>query len=201
MSGIGLRIAKRISPALIGVVLITALASAVALAEPMTSVQYRLYHWENSSWVEYCPGAALPQGGNLPGTNLWKYDYSVNNISAPQPLREFYAFFNSNNLAMDATLVSAVGPTGWTPTQIGPFSPDFNWKERFRTTNSAYYIGAGQVRTGYAVEFTWTKATLPGYQNYDAVYSGGSESYITMSPCPPAATEETTWGGVKALYR
>ncbi|MFH1220002.1 MAG: hypothetical protein V1694_06070 [Candidatus Eisenbacteria bacterium] len=201
MSGSRLKAVRMAFLIFAGIVACVAASTIAALSEPMTSVQYRLYHWETDHWTEYCPGMLLPPGGNQPGTNLWKYEYTVSNIGAPQPLREIYTFFNSDNVAMDATLSSAVAPTGWTATAIGPFAPDFNWKERFRTTNSVYYIGVGQVRSGYAVEFTWTKATLPGSQNYDAVYSGGSETYITMSPCPPAATEETTWGGIKALYR
>jgi hypothetical protein len=151
--------------------------------------------------VEYCPDEVLPVGGNLPGTNLWKYTYEVHNLSAPQALNTVYTFFNSDNVAMDATWTAAAAPTGWTTAQIGPFDPDFNWKERFRTTNSAYYIQAGQSLAGFSVEFTWTKASLPWDQIYDAVYSGGSESSTTTSPCEPAATEAATWGGIKALYR
>jgi hypothetical protein len=192
---------KALALVLVGAALITAASALAAYGEPLTSVQYRLYHWENSQWMEYCPGDQLPAGGDQPGTNLWKYDYTVYNYAAPQPLREAYTFFNSENIAMYATLVSAAAPTGWTATQIGPFAPDFNWKERFRTTSSTYYIQLGQYLAGFSVQFTWTKAELPGAQNSDVVFSGGSEAYVTMSPCPPAAVEETTWGGVKATYR
>lgn len=174
---------------------------AQAYAEPLTKVEYQLYRWEASMWKEYCPDDPFPVGGDQPGTNLWKYTYVVHNLSAPQALNTVYTFFNSDNLAADATWAGAAAPTGWTAAQIGPFDPDFNWKERFRTTNSTYYIQAGQALAGFAVEFTWAKAELPGAQTYDAVFSGGSESGTTASPCAPAATEETTWGGIKALYR
>ncbi|MFZ1946934.1 MAG: hypothetical protein WAW06_05260 [bacterium] len=167
----------------------------------LTRVDAQLYHWEGGLWKEYCQYDPFPAGGDQPGTNLWKYAYVVNNLSAPQPLNTIYTFFNSDNLAADATWSAAVAPAGWTATQIGPFDPDFNWKERFRTTNSAYYIQAGQALAGFSVEFTWTKAQMPPMQTYDAVFSGGSETSVTTSPCIPSATEETTWGGVKALYR
>jgi len=172
-----------------------------AQAAPMTKVDFQLYHWEVNQWKEYCQYDAFPTGGDQAGTNLWKYTYTVYNMSAPQPLNTVYTFFNSDNLAADATWAGAAAPTGWTSTQIGPYDPDFNWKERFRTTNSAYYIQAGSGLAGFSVEFTWTKVQLPPVQTYDAVFSGGSETDVTTSPCIPSATEETTWGGVKALYR
>ena len=201
MTGRRLGVGRAAGTMLVAAALLVVAAVFEASAEPMTSVQFRLYHWEDPAWVEYCPGEALPAGGDQPGTNLWRYDYTVYNYTAPQPLSTVYTFFNSDNLAMDATLVSAAAPTGWTVAQVGPFDPDFNWKERFRTTTSTYYIQAGQYLGGFSVEFTWTKAALPSAQNYDAVFSGGSESYVTMSPCPPVAVEETSWGNLKALYR
>lgn len=186
---------------LAAVALIITVLGAQAYAEPLTKVVYQIYRWEGGIWKEYCPDDQFPVGGDQPGTNLWKYTYVVYNLSAPQALNTVYTFLNSDNLAADATWSGAAAPAGWTAAQIGPFDPDFNWKERFRTTNSTYYIQASQALADFAVEFTWTKAELPGAQTYDAVFSGGSETSVTTSPCEPAATENATWGGIKALYR
>lgn len=201
MTGPGLGIVKLVGLALVTAAVAVTMSGPQAIAEPLTRVDFQLHHWEDGQWKEYCQYDEFPAGGDVSGTNLWRYTYAVNNLSAPQPLREVYTFFNSDNLAMDATLTAAAAPTGWTATQIGPFDPDVNWKERFRTTNSIYYIPAGNSLTGFQVEFTWTKNAMPPVQNYDAVFSGGSETGVTSSTCAPSATEETTWGGVKALYR
>jgi len=170
-------------------------------SEPYTSVKYRLYHFEDASWVEYTPNDSFPPGGNEPGTNLWKYEYIVYNWSAPQPIRQLYVFFNSENVSMDATWSADAAPEGWTATPIGPFEPDFNWKERFEASSSDYYISAPDSLNGFVVEFTWTRDYLPGSQLYDAIYSGGSESSMTHWIHEPTATIPTRWGTIKALYR
>jgi hypothetical protein len=172
-----------------------------ASADPFTVIRYQIFHWETDAWVEYMPAQSLPAGGDQPGTNTWKYDYIVYNWGTPQPVQQVYIFFNSDNLAMDATWTGAVPPTGWTATAVGPFEPDYNWKERFMATGSAYYIGTTDSLAGFSVEFTWTKPVLPANQIYDAVYSGGSESGLTLHKTAPIATTTTSWGEIKRLYR
>jgi hypothetical protein len=175
--------------------------SAAVYAIPETDVRYEIYHWETSTWVEYAPEDAMPPGGNVPGTNLWRYDYRVFNWSAPHPLRQVYVFFNSENVAMDATWAGAAAPTGWTAAQIGPFELDFNWKERFMASSSTYYIPAPDSLAGFSVEFTWTGEFIPGGQVYDAIHSGGSESGVTVHRDDPTSVDVTSWGDVKALFR
>ena len=102
---------------------------------------------------------------------------------------------------MDATRTASEAPTGWTTATIGPFEPDFNWKERFRASSSTYYLGSPDSLDGFAVEFTWTKNSLPANQTYDAVHSGGSESGITLHRTQSVAAEGTSWGDIKRLYR
>jgi hypothetical protein len=164
-------------------------------------VKYELFRWETDTWVEYYPSDPLPAGGDQPGTNLWRYEYIAHNWGAPQPIRQLYLFFNSDNVAMDATGANVATPTGWTASQIGPFDPDFNWKERFMATSSTYYIQTADSLEGLAVEFTWTSSVLPGNQTYDAVFSGGSESGTTIHREDPTALAPTSWGGIKSLYR
>jgi hypothetical protein len=185
----------------LSVILLVLLISTAAGALPYTTVRYEIFHWETDTWVEYDPGDAMPSGGNLPGTNLWKYEYNVINWSAPQPLRQIYTFFNSDNVAMDATWAGDAAPTGWTTAQVGPFDPDFNWKERYMASSSEYYIPAPDSLAGFSVEFTWTGEFIPGSQLYDAVYSGGSESATTVHSGDPTATSSESWGRVKALFR
>jgi hypothetical protein len=173
---------------------------AAAKADPNTNIKYQIFHWETDTWVEYLPADPMPAGGNLPGTNLWRYDYLVFNWSAPQPVRQVYLFFNSDNTAMDATWAGDAGPTGWTTSQIGPFDPDFNWKERFMASSSAYYIQSPDSLAGFSVEFTWTGEFIPASQIYDAVYSGGSEAGQTIHKEDPAAITPGSWGRIKLLF-
>lgn len=181
----------------LSVVMLTGPASA----DPFSVIRYQVFHWETGAWVEYMPASPFPAGGDQPGTNLWRYEYIVYNWGTPQPLNTVYLFFNSDNLAMDATQTASEAPTGWTTATIGPFAPDFNWKERFRASSSTYYLGSPDSLAGFAVEFTWTKGSLPANQIYDAVHSGGSESGLTLHRTQSVATEGTSWGDIKRLFR
>lgn len=177
------------------------LFAGFASGDPFALVRYQVSHWETGSWIEYVPEDAFPAGGDQPGTNTWRYDYIVYNWGTPQPIQQVYVFFNSDNTAMDATWTGDAVPAGWMSTQVGPFEPDYNWKNRFMGSGSAYYIGATDSLGGFAVEFTWTKPFLPANQVYDVVFSGGSESGLTLHRTEPIAAKPTSWGAIKQLYR
>ncbi len=179
--------------------LFLSLALAAAASAQQTSVEYRLYHYEGGSWVEYSPSAALPAGGDQPGTNLWRYTYELCNVSFSSGVRELDVFFNSDNVAC-AALSGAAGPADWTATQVGPFAPDNNWRERFRTLLTAARVGMGACEPAFSVDFLWTCPGLPGPQNYDAISSTGSDARTTV-PASPTPVQATTWGRVKDLYR
>lgn len=178
------------------------LTAGLSSAGVSTDVTYRLYHFEAGTWVRYTQADPFPAGGNVPGTNLWKYEYTVKNKTfAGTGINTWYAFFNSDNV-LCASLSATAQPATWTPTQQGPIAPNFNWKERFRTTTVASYITAGNSLPGFTVEFTWTCNSLPGNQNYDAVTSGGSESSVTTEdPETPVPADSRTWSAIKSMYR
>jgi hypothetical protein len=178
------------------------LAPGIADALPYGAVGYKLYHYEGANWVRYKQGDPFPSGGATPGTNLWKYNYWVANETAPSSIYQFMVYFNSDNVLRSA-YSSATGPTTWTPTYFPPVSGNKNWKERFRSSNSAYYVLVGDSLAGFEVQFTWIDGTLlPTPQNYDLVWSGGSESGNTTE-MPPDMTPvaATTWGTIKSLFR
>jgi len=189
---------RRLALALTALLVVTAQPALAA----NTSVTYKLYHFEGGNWVRYMQADPFPGGGNLPGTNSWKYTYTVKNTGfAGSGINTWYAFFNSDNI-LCATLSSAAAPPNWTTLQQGPIIPNNNWKERFRTTVPASNITLNNSLAGYEVVFTWTCNGLPGNQNYDAVTSGGSEtSTTTEDPEAPVATVDKTWGAVKSIYR
>ena len=190
-----------LAPVTVAIALVVIMLVAQASCDPFAQIRYQIFRWETDTWVEYLPADPLPSGGDQPGTNLWKYEYIAYNWGTPQPIQQFYVFFNSENPAMDATFAGVAAPSGWTTTEIGPFDPDFNWKERFRASTSGDYLGSPDSLAGFMVEFTWTDASLPGNQIFDAVFSGGSESGVTLHRSESTALAPTSWSGIKRLYR
>ncbi len=179
------------------------LAPGTADALPYAAVGYKLYHYEGGNWVRYKQGDPFPSGGATPGTNLWKYNYWVANVAAPANIYQFQAHFNSDDVLRATYSPPATGPTTWNPTYIGPSVGHYVWKLRFRTTDSARFIAVGDSLPGYEIQFTWTDpGLLPTPQNYDAVWSGGSEPGNTTE-MPPDMTpvEAATWSKIKTFFR
>jgi hypothetical protein len=170
-------------------------------ALPEGAVGYKLYHYEVDEWVRYTQGDPFPPGGGDPGTNLWKYTYCAMNLEFTAGVYQFLIFFNSDAVVDRAQYVSATFPEGWSRTYFPPVAPNTNWKVRFRTTNSAYYILPTDTLCGFEVEFTWTDPNMPPPQNYDLVATSGSEPGVTHE-LPPDITpvESTTWGRLKSLF-
>ena len=182
---------------LVGFLLVPLEADAL----PKGAVGYKLYHYEGSVWVRYLQVDPFPPGGATSPTNVWKYEYEVMNYLWTTGVYQFMIFFNSDNLLW-ATYTSALGPTGWTPTYYGPIAPAQNWKVRFRTTQTQYYVPLNDTLPGYVVQFTWVRPdTLPGPQNYDLLASTPSEAGVTHE-VPPEQTpvNEDTWGRIKSLF-
>ena len=172
-------------------------AGATPAAAQQTTVTYHLFHFEGGSWVEYYPGNSFPAGGDQPGTNLWRYRYEMCNYSFSSGIRELNVFFNSDNV-LCAGFDSAAQPADWTTTPVGPFAPDNNWRARFRTLVTAARVAQGTCNDEFLVEFTWTCATMPGSQNFDAISTSGSDAGTT-APAVPVAIEASTWGRLKLI--
>jgi len=173
------------------------LVPLAADALPKGAVGYKLYHQDGGQWVRYRQGDPFPSGGNV-----WKYDYEVMNYQFSTGVYQFMIFFNSDNI-LRSTYTSAVAPTGWTILYYPPVAPAVNWKVRFRTTQTQYYVPMNDTLPGCTVQFTWgAPGTAPGPQNYDLVASTGSESGVTHE-LPPEQTDvaPTTWGRIKASFR
>lgn len=189
--------------ALLALTALALMVATAAMAGTDSDIIYRLYHYEGGAWVRYYAADPLPTGGNQPGTNLWKYEYTVKNKAiSGTGINTVWLFFNSDNVLCSTFSAATLPDANWTATRSGPISPNNNWKERFRTTVTSSFITLGNQLGGFAIEFTWVCNSVPGAQNYDAVYSGGSESSVTIEEeAPPVPVESSTWSGVKALYR
>ena len=178
--------------------LVLMMVPAAGAFAQQTSVTYHLFHYEDGSWVEYAAGSDFPAGGDQPGTNLWRYQYTLCNASFSSGIRELDVFFNSDNV-LCATFDSASQPANWTSTPVGPFDPDNNWRIRYRTFDTASRVPQGECNSEFTVDFTWVCDTLPGPQNYDAISSSGSDSGVT-TPAEPSPVDSSTWGRLKTLY-
>lgn len=184
---------------LLTLVLLGLLAGSAG-AGTLSDARYRLFYLHPTKGpVRVFATDGLPAGGNVAPDNQWRYDYYVLNKSG-SPLNAFYAFFNSDNLNQ-ALHVSGSAPADWTLLKQGPIAPNYNYKIRFRTTVQTSKIATG-AELACSETFTWTGATVPGPQNYDAVNDGGSESGVTVEIIDGVTPADAgTWGRIKALYR
>ena len=80
------------------------LVPLVADALPKGDVAYRLYHKEGSNWVRYLPSSGFPPGGATFGTNLWKHEYTVWNLTFVANIYQFYPFFNAGHFRLHAVV-------------------------------------------------------------------------------------------------
>lgn len=183
---------------LIGSLLVPVGANAL----PKGAVGYKLYHYEGSQWVRYLQSDPFPSGGATSPTNSWKYEYDAMNYQFTTGVYQLMVYFNSDNIAPWATYVSYQAPTGWSITNFPPVAPNYNWKLRFRASQSQYNVPLNDTLSGYVIQFTWTRPnTLPGPQNYDLLATSLSESGVTYEVVPEQTpVDETTWGRIKGLF-
>jgi hypothetical protein len=176
------------------------LGLATAAAAGGTSVYYKLFHYQGGNWVQVYPSDPFPAGGDLPGTNRWRYDYSLYNNTAPGSINTLQAFFNSDGLLhADPPPAGVTPPAGWTPTYFAPPSGAHSWRVRFRNLGSPVPVGG--AAGFYQVEFFWHDPVLPGTQPYDAQYSTGSETGQTIPDRRSTAAGASNWGALRKLYR
>ena len=165
-----------------------------------TTVYYRLYHMEGSSWVQYYANDPFPPGGNVSGTNRWRYSYEVDNVSAPGPVNTVYVFFNSDGVRhSDYPAVGTGAPGGWNYLYMAPPSGSQAWRERFRGLSAPIPVGGGL--TGFHVDFTWDDPVLPGPQPFDSQTALGSETGTTIPVKKDVPVAAGTWGQLRKSYR
>jgi len=152
---------------------------------------YKLYHWENTTWVRYQQGDPFPSTGG----NLWKYEYTVYNDGLLF-VNLFRIFFNSDNIN-HAEYVSASAPTDWTPDVTLPFTGYNNWKVEFQTSTNI--IMPGDSLGVFEVRFTWNENYLPDTQHFEVAGNLGDGG--DTAEYPPLPIERSTWGSLKSMFR
>ncbi len=181
---------------LLAAALVLAFAGS-ALAGTKADAKYKLYYLAPGGAVRVMSSDPLPSGSNVPPDNQWRYEYTVLNKWSSNLFR-FIAYYNSDDVAR-AGWVSGTYPASWTLLKMGPASGHNNFSIYYQTT-----VPAAQIPTNSMLmctgTFTWTGDAVPGAQNYDAVFTGTSESGVTVEDVA-TPTRAETWGRIKSLYQ
>jgi hypothetical protein len=70
----------------------------VVYALPNGVVEYSLYRCEQFKWIEYQQHDSFPSGGASPGTNLWKYEYVIENLGFPSGINKILVSFSMDDI-------------------------------------------------------------------------------------------------------
>jgi hypothetical protein len=103
---------------------------------------------------------------NSLGDNHWQYNYTVSNVSLPQPIKEFTINFDPQ-LCTNLTITTPP-PGGWNAIvwQPEPFLGDGG---AYDALNSGAGIAIGEVVAGFSVRFDWLGTGSPAAQWYEVV--------------------------------
>jgi hypothetical protein len=125
--------------------------------------------------------ATLVFMGGEPGSQLYRYEFEVRNISVPPAIQTVLVFFDSDPVTGEflgdrADLVEIQSPTNWEG--YGWVDPDPSpWYVEWMTFSGPDRIFPGQTKTGFAVTFLWKDPnSVPGSRFFEAmngvVYEG-----------------------------
>ncbi len=123
----------------------------------------------------------------LPGNEVYRYDYTLENVSVTPAVQTLLVFFDSNPATQifdgsdDADFISATGPSvDWEVTPIVPTDPDA-WYVEFANFTS---LGAepGDVISGFSVEFRWKNPnTLPPCEQFFEAINGRAHEGVSST--------------------
>jgi hypothetical protein len=151
---------RLVVPLLLGLVLVPAVATAGP--EPANVVAN----------LEYLGGA--------PGSQIYRFDYTVENVSVSPDLAGLVLFFDSDGLAR-SDFQSLTYPEGWDDWFVLPEAPDGSWNVEWNTFDNA--IPMGGSLSGFSVTFVWNDPySIPGAQNYEVWNGGAHEGGTTIIP-------------------
>lgn len=119
------------------------------------------------------------------GGNLWRYDYTINNMSPSLQFDELTIYFDVNRYDL---LSAPTAPSGWDPIVV---QPDIALPaDGFYDTINLGPLGTGTFIDGFSVSFAYLSAGTPGPQTFDLldssrfllVYTGSSEKIDDQFP-------------------
>jgi hypothetical protein len=125
--------------------------------------------------------AVLTYVGGEPGSQTYRYDFTVRNISVLPAIQTVLIFFDSDPVTGDfsgdkADFVELTTPTNWEGTAFVDPDPS-PWYVEFATYSGPSRVFPAQTKGGFSVTLTWKDPyTVPGQRFFEAmngvVYEG-----------------------------
>ncbi|MFH0777136.1 MAG: hypothetical protein V2A71_00760 [Candidatus Eisenbacteria bacterium] len=175
----------KVSVAALLLVLGVVVASSVALSDtPAVEVTARLYYL-----------------GGSPGNEMYRFDYTVDNISLEPAVAGFIVFFDQEGFNY-TDYVSHSYPEGWEENFVTPEGPDGSWNVEWDELSGLYRILPGEAKNAFSVVFMWYNPTAPpGPQHFEAWNGFPYEGTTTVIPGGQTGTELSSWGKIKGLFK
>ncbi|UCF78024.1 MAG: T9SS type A sorting domain-containing protein [Candidatus Eiseniibacteriota bacterium] len=124
--------------------------------------------------------ANLEYLGGPPGSQVFRFDYTVENLGVDPDLAGLVIFFDSDGLAR-SDFQSLTYPEGWDDWFVLPEAPDSSWNVEWNTFSNAIPLGGSL--SGFSVTFVWNDPySIPGAQNYEVWNGGAHEGGTTIIP-------------------
>jgi len=158
---------------------------SVELANTLTSPSYAYVAWIRGL-----------EAGDQVTASFWRYDVTVNCPNPPctahvRPSGRIWAHWNDNINNVNVNDGSASGSSDYGP-GTGWDQPQYTWTNNGTTIHTGLviecrvYTGLGDIM--YIDDMTVTVPDRVGIT-------------VAFPPAGPTSADETTWGGIKALYR
>lgn len=126
--------------------------------------------------------ATLDFLGGSPGNQVYRFNYSVENLDVQPALAGFIVFFDSDGLGR-SDFVEYTYPAGWEDIFVFPEGPDGAWNVEWDEIFGTNRILPGGTLDGFSVTFTWNDPTsLPGPQHFEAWNGEAHDGYTVVIP-------------------
>ncbi len=124
--------------------------------------------------------ANLEYLGGPPGSQVYRFDYTIENVSVEPDLAGWVIFFDTDGQAR-SDFQSYAYPPGWDDVFVLPEAPDGSWNVEWNTFDSAIPVGGSL--DGFSVTFVWNDPySIPGTQYFEVWNGGAHEGGTTVIP-------------------
>ncbi|UCF77875.1 MAG: hypothetical protein JSW03_07105 [Candidatus Eiseniibacteriota bacterium] len=136
-----------------------------------------------------------------PGNKTYLFEYTIENISLTPSISGFVIHFDDDGLDR-SDFVSYEYPEGWDDVFVTPEAPDGSWAVEWNELFGTNRILPGETKNGFSVTFIWNDPeATPGPQEFEVWNGGAYVGETEVIPTNPTATELTSWGAIKCLFR
>jgi hypothetical protein len=136
-----------------------------------------------------------------PGNATYLFEYTIENISLTPNISGFVIHFDADGLDR-SDFVSYTYPSGWDDVFVTPEAPNGSWAVEWDELMGTNRIDPGESLNGFSVTFVWNDpVATPGPQGFEVWDGGAYYGETEVIPTNPTATENTSWGAIKCLFR